>query len=92
MIDVCCVSCLQVMTANKLDFAHTMCELGVVGTLDTQALARIADWDSWRPTELLPAKPASFALGKLLLALCGQELQNAHTALADAKATAQVST
>ena len=31
------------MTANSMDFAHTVCELGVVGTVDTQCLARVAE-------------------------------------------------
>ena len=33
----------QAMTANSMDFAHTVCELGVVGTVDTQCLARVAE-------------------------------------------------
>ena len=33
----------QAMTANSMDFAQTVCELGVVGTVDTQCLARVAE-------------------------------------------------
>ena len=47
-------------------------------------------WDSAHPRWSLPQKPASLALGKLLAALTGQALVNAHRAVNDAVATAKV--
>jgi hypothetical protein len=78
------------MTANGIDCAQTLARLGVVGTIDTLELARRAPWGDYTPTFQLPERPTKLSLGALYRALTGQQLVDAHAALADAVATAHV--
>ena len=75
------------MTAVGLDFVQVMDDLGVVGTADTLALARgFVDWG----VNGCPARPASLALGAVLFSVRFSVLENAHSAVHDAFATAQI--
>jgi hypothetical protein len=82
---LCCAP--QAMTAVGLDFVQVMDDLGVVGTADTLALARgFVDWG----VNGCPARPASLALGAVLFSVRFSVLENAHSAVHDAFATAQI--